>query len=88
MEGYPYLIILFECTHQVMRAALWIMGEYSETSEEIDMAFAAIKEELGEVPTANYDAKPKEEEKKEARLNAAAPKVLSGRTPACSDVLL
>ncbi len=46
---------LLECLPQiksskVYRTALWIIGEYSTTSEDIDNVFTTIKEALGELP--------------------------------------
>jgi len=58
VETYPDLrqsIVrkLLSCLNQiksskVFRASLWIIGEYSDTKEDIDMALTAIKESLGE----------------------------------------
>eukprot|EP01090_Pellita_catalonica_P020959 TRINITY_DN7712_c0_g1_i2.p1 TRINITY_DN7712_c0_g1~~TRINITY_DN7712_c0_g1_i2.p1 ORF type:complete len:973 (+),score=184.69 TRINITY_DN7712_c0_g1_i2:54-2972(+) len=60
METYPDLRAevlnnLLESLHQiksakVYRAALWIVGEYALTTEDIDLAFTSISEELGDVP--------------------------------------
>ena len=35
---------------QVYRAAIWIIGEYSVTPNDIDVAFTSIKGALGQMP--------------------------------------
>ncbi len=35
---------------KVYRAALWVIGEFSITTEDIDLAFTTIKESLGDTP--------------------------------------
>jgi len=35
---------------RVYRIALWILGEYCDTVDRIDIAFSSIKEQLGEMP--------------------------------------
>jgi len=37
-------------SHLVIRVALWIVGEYAETNEEIQQAFATIKKNIGSLP--------------------------------------
>jgi len=70
VETYPDLrqsIVskLIQCFNQiknptVFRAALWIIGEYSVSTEDIDLAFMSIKDSLGEVPF--FDASVTEEQ--------------------------
>ncbi|KAL6053952.1 Coatomer subunit beta [Balamuthia mandrillaris] len=60
METYPQLremILgkLLPCLRhvrfgRVLSALLWVIGEFSTTSEQIDQAFTAIKEEVGPLP--------------------------------------
>eukprot|EP00005_Dracoamoeba_jomungandri_P003389 CAMPEP_0174257138 /NCGR_PEP_ID=MMETSP0439-20130205/6304_1 /TAXON_ID=0 /ORGANISM="Stereomyxa ramosa, Strain Chinc5" /LENGTH=638 /DNA_ID=CAMNT_0015340079 /DNA_START=740 /DNA_END=2657 /DNA_ORIENTATION=+ len=61
----------------VYRSALWILGEYSETLNQIDTSFLAIHDELGKFPfikevDENENENEEEEEKHEdhARTNA------------------
>ncbi len=42
---------------------MWIIGEYSATTEEIDIAFSSIKEELGDMPFTRNGEQLKEEDK-------------------------
>jgi len=37
-------------SHLVIRVALWIIGEYAETNEEIQQAFQTIKKNIGSLP--------------------------------------
>lgn len=37
-------------SHLVIRVALWIMGEYAITQDEVTKAFAAIKRNVGSLP--------------------------------------
>jgi coatomer subunit beta len=37
-------------SHLVIRVALWIIGEYAETKEEIQQAFQTIKKNIGSLP--------------------------------------
>ncbi len=41
---------------KVFRVAMWILSEYSNTLEEVDAAFAAIKSSLGTLPFLELDA--------------------------------
>ena len=51
----------------VLRVALWIVGEYSESVEDIDVGFTQIKELLGPIPFQFDD----EEEKVEIKVDNA-----------------
>lgn len=62
---------------RVLRGALWIIGEFSVSSEEIDLAFTIIKEELGDLTTAGQDGP----ETKEAKHQQQPP---SPPQPQCS----
>jgi len=48
---------------KVYRTALWIIGEYPSTPEDIDAVFTALKDSLGELPFFSDESE--EEEKKE-----------------------
>ena len=37
-------------SHLVIRVALWIIGEYADTNEEIQQAFSTIKKNIGSLP--------------------------------------
>jgi len=37
-------------SHLVIRVALWILGEYAMTQDEVTKAFAAIKRNVGSLP--------------------------------------
>lgn len=54
---------------RVLRGALWIIGEFSESSEEIDLAFTIIKEELGDLTAAGQEGP----ETKEAKHHQQPP---------------
>jgi len=54
----------------VLRIALWVVGEYSESLEDIDVAFTNIKESFGPMPL--LVVKSEEEEAEEAEKKAAA----------------
>ena len=52
-------------SHLVIRVALWILGEYAETTDEVNSAFATIKRNLGSLPIfAPIETNATEEEKK------------------------
>jgi coatomer subunit beta len=51
----PLLTKLVESLSQiksskVYRAALWIIGDYTEAAEDIDNVFTVLKEAIGELP--------------------------------------
>ena len=37
-------------SHLVIRVALWIIGEYAQSQEEVEQAFAAVKVNIGSLP--------------------------------------
>ena len=41
--------------HLVLRVAIWIIGEYSTTQQEIDQAFEVIKKNVGSLPIHNEE---------------------------------
>lgn len=53
--------------------SVWILGEYSASTVEIDDAFATIKENIGTLPLA----KEVKEEEKKASEESNAPKVIT-----------
>lgn len=57
--------------YQVYRTALWVLGEYSTTTDEIDQAFSAIKAEIGDLPLVRDQNE--EEEKPEKEISVASP---------------
>ncbi|PRP88152.1 hypothetical protein PROFUN_03975 [Planoprotostelium fungivorum] len=80
---------------KVFRTALWILSEYSSTSDEIDRVFTAIKEGYGELPLFTEEETDEEnkEETKEKKPVAQAPapraraKVLADGTYATQSAL-
>ena len=36
--------------HLVLRVAIWIIGEYSQTQDEVDKAFESIRRNVGSLP--------------------------------------
>lgn len=47
---YPALICgKFSCFYRIHRAALWILGEYCETNEDIQNVMTMIRQAIGEV---------------------------------------
>lgn len=54
----------------VLRIALWVVGEYSESLEDIDFAFTTIKAAVGPMPL--FTVKTEEDEAEEAEKAAAA----------------
>ena len=66
-------------SHLVIRVALWIIGEYAQSQEEVEQAFAAVKVNIGSLPIyqpADEDEDdPTEESKEEAKEKG--PKVIT-----------
>jgi len=58
----------------VLKVSVWILGEYSASTVEIDDAFSTIKENIGTLPLAK---EVKEEEKKASEESSNAPKVIT-----------
>lgn len=50
-------------SHLVIWVALWIIGEYATNEEEVEMAFATIKKNVGSLPLI----KPEEEKEEESK---------------------
>jgi len=51
---------------KVFRSSLWIIGEYSNTPDEIDSVFTAIREVLGPLPLVTEEQEQEEKERQEA----------------------
>ena len=63
-------------SNQVLCVCLWILGEYTETSEMIKDSFDTITEQAGEPPYI-LDMKDKEEAEKAAAEAAEGPKIIT-----------
>lgn len=61
------------CT-SVLRVALWIIGEYSETVNDVDVAFTQLKKQLGGLTFTTEKTEEEEEEEKKP-VQAEAPKI-------------
>ena len=65
----------------VFRCALWILGEYAESKEDVDACLTGVRKVLGDAPfTPQKEGEEGEEEPKDAAVangHAAAPKVAS-----------
>lgn len=66
-------------SHLVIRVALWIIGEYAQSQDEVVAAFKSVKRNVGSLPIY---PKPKEielaaEEDKEEEKQEAGPKVIT-----------
>lgn len=47
------------------RAALWIIGEYALSTDDVDVSFSTIQDELGPLPFVEEEKKDKEKEEEE-----------------------
>jgi len=71
---------------KVYRGALWIIGEYTQSSEDIDNVFSTLREALGDLPLFSEDEEEEQkvEEKKEVKTTTSTgttrPKVLADGT--------
>eukprot|EP01114_Cavostelium_apophysatum_P024678 TRINITY_DN973_c0_g1_i2.p1 TRINITY_DN973_c0_g1~~TRINITY_DN973_c0_g1_i2.p1 ORF type:complete len:955 (+),score=319.11 TRINITY_DN973_c0_g1_i2:111-2975(+) len=63
---------------KVFRTALWIIGEYSETREDIDVAFTKLRESIGDLPFF-VDEEPEEESKKDEKKPEVKPTSTNSR---------
>eukprot|EP01119_Soliformovum_irregulare_P008401 TRINITY_DN2151_c0_g1_i1.p1 TRINITY_DN2151_c0_g1~~TRINITY_DN2151_c0_g1_i1.p1 ORF type:complete len:947 (+),score=306.48 TRINITY_DN2151_c0_g1_i1:94-2934(+) len=65
---------------KVFRSSLWIIGEYSNTPDEIDAVFTAIREVLGPLPLVTEEQEEEEKQRQEAAAKAKESKpVVSSR---------
>jgi len=68
----------------VYRTALWVLSEYSTTTDDIDQAFSAMKDELGALPLVKEekgdDGEEKEKEKPEVSTVSTRPAILPDGT--------
>lgn len=69
-----FSILISIKNHLVLRVAVWIIGEYSSSQDEVDRAFESIQKNIGSLPI--FIAKD-EEEKKQDEPSAQAPKMIT-----------
>mmetsp|Transcript_65672 Transcript_65672/g.90826 ORF Transcript_65672/g.90826 Transcript_65672/m.90826 type:complete len:123 (+) Transcript_65672:1317-1685(+) len=62
-------------SHLVIRVALWIIGEYAVSSQEIQASFETIKRNVGSLPI--YKPKTEEENKNEEKKESTGPKTVT-----------
>jgi coatomer subunit beta len=55
---------------QVYRTALWVLGEYSLTTDDIDQAFSTLKNEIGALPLVKDGTEDEAESDKEKKEKA------------------
>jgi len=60
----------------VVRGALWILGEYSETPQQLRQAFMAIMDNVGSLPFATTKPDPEDEEESSETLKAPQEKTV------------
>ena len=65
-------------SHLVIRVALWIVGEYAQTKEDVQLAFSAVKRNIGSLPIYPQpkDEEEELEEKKEENKDGG-PKIIT-----------
>ena len=62
--------------HLVLRVAIWIIGEYSVTNEEIDKSFETITKNIGALPI--FDIKKEDEDTKQpTETTNSGPKMIT-----------
>ena len=61
--------------HLILRVAVWIIGEYSQSQDELDAAFESIQRNIGSLPI--FDQAKEEEKKKVAAEGDQGPKVIT-----------
>jgi coatomer subunit beta len=62
--------------HLVLRVAIWIIGEYSVSANEIDQAYITIKTNIGNLPI--FEVKKEDEEAKgDSHDNKAGPQMIT-----------
>lgn len=59
----------------VLRVAVWIIGEYSISQEEVDEAFAALKKNIGSLPI--FSVGQEEEKKASERSENSGPRIIT-----------
>ena len=72
---------------KVYRGVLWILGEYAESTPEIEQAFQELRKVLGEIPILASEQRlldeagaEDEEKKDEVKIESSKPKVLADGT--------
>lgn len=69
-----FSILISIKNHLVLRVAIWIIGEYSSSQDEVDKAFESIQKNIGSLPIFILKD---EEEKKHEEPAAQAPKMIT-----------
>jgi coatomer subunit beta len=61
--------------HLVMRVAVWIIGEYSQSSEEVEHAFGSIKRNIGSLPI--FTVKEEDDKKEKTEATTTGPRMVT-----------
>lgn len=63
--------------HLVLKVTIWILGEYSTSSQEVTEAFDSIRSNIGSLPLYDEDANEEEKKTSDAEADSNQPKVIT-----------